>query len=385
MSAPRYERPILEAEHESFRSTVRSFIEKEVTPFHDQWEKDGVVPRDLWMKAGAQGLLCFDVAEEYGGPGVADFRYNMVMAEELTRAGVNGPGFLVHTDIIVPYISSLGTEEQKQRWLPGCVSGETITAIAMTEPGAGSDLQGIRTTAIDKGDHYVLNGSKTFISNGILADLVIVVARTDPEAGHKGISLLVVERGMEGFERGRNLEKMGLKAQDTAELFFDNVEVPKENLLGEEGSGFISLMMNLPQERLSIAMIAAAACESLLDMCLDYAKEREAFGRPIGKFQHNRFLVAEMATEARIARVFVDDCVRLHGEGKLDLSLAAMAKWWTTELQTKLVDRAVQLHGGYGYMMEYPVARAYVDSRIQTIYGGTTEIQKEIIGRSLGL
>jgi len=385
MTALPYERPLLEAEHESFRSTVRSFIEKEVTPYHDQWEKDGVVPRDLWTKAGAQGLLCFDVAEEYGGPGVADFRYNMVMAEELTRAGVNGPGFLVHTDIIVPYLSSLGTEEQKRRWLPGCVSGETITAIAMTEPGAGSDLQGIRTTAVDKGDHYVLNGSKTFISNGILADLVIVVARTDPEAGHKGISLLVVERGMDGFERGRNLEKMGLKAQDTAELFFDNVVVPKENLLGEEGSGFISLMMNLPQERLSIAMIAAAACESLLEMCLDYAKEREAFGKPIGKFQHNRFLVAEMATEARIARVFVDDCVRLHNEGKCDMSLAAMAKWWTTELQTKLVDRAVQLHGGYGYMMEYPVARAYVDSRIQTIYGGTTEIQKEIIGRSLGL
>ena len=379
------ERPILEAEHESFRQTVRSFLEREVVPFHDQWEHDGVVPRELWTRAGAQGLLCFDVAEEYGGPGVADFRYNMVMAEELTRAGVNGPGFLVHTDIIVPYISSLGTDEQKQRWLPGCVSGETITAIAMTEPGAGSDLQGIRTTAVDKGDHYVLNGSKTFISNGILADLVIVVARTDPEAGHKGISLLVVERGMEGFERGRNLEKMGLKAQDTAELFFDNVVVPKENLLGEEGSGFVSLMLNLPQERLSIAMIAAAACEHILEMSLSYAREREAFGKPIGKFQHNRFLVAEMATEARIARVFVDDCVRLHNEGKCDVSLAAMAKWWTTELQTKLVDRAVQLHGGYGYMMEYPVARAYVDSRIQTIYGGTTEIQKEIIGRSLGL
>ena len=379
------ERPILEAEHESFRQTVRSFLEKEVVPFHDQWEKDGVVPRELWTKAGAQGLLCFDVAEEYGGPGVADFRYNMVMAEELTRAGVNGPGFLVHTDIIVPYLSSLGTDEQKRRWLPGCVSGETITAIAMTEPGAGSDLQGIRTTAVDKGDHYVLNGSKTFISNGILADLVIVVARTDAEAGHKGISLLVVERGMDGFERGRNLEKMGLKAQDTAELFFDNVVVPKENLLGEEGSGFISLMMNLPQERLSIAMIAAAACEHILELSLSYAKEREAFGKPIGKFQHNRFLIAEMATEARIARVFVDDCVRLHNEGRCDVSLAAMAKWWTTELQTKLVDRAVQLHGGYGYMMEYPVARAYVDSRIQTIYGGTTEIQKEIIGRSLGI
>jgi alkylation response protein AidB-like acyl-CoA dehydrogenase len=291
----------------------------------------------------------------------------------------------VHTDIIVPYLSSLGTDEQKRRWLPGLVSGETISAIAMTEPGAGSDLQGIRTTAVDKGDHYVLNGSKTFISNGILADLVIVVARTDAGAGHKGISLLVVERGMDGFERGRNLDKMGLKAQDTAELFFDDVVVPKENLLGEEGSGFVSLMQNLPQERLSIAMIAAAACEHILDLSLAYAKEREAFGRPIGKFQHNRFLIAEMATEAHIARVFVDDCVQRHNRGELDAKLASMAKWWTTELQNKLVDRAVQLHGGYGYMMEYPIARAYVDSRIQTIYGGTTEIQKEIIGRSLGI
>ncbi|QNN51490.1 acyl-CoA dehydrogenase family protein [Nocardioides mesophilus] len=378
-------RLLLEPEHESFRQTVRSFVEKEIAPHHAQWERDGIVPRELWTKAGALGLLCFDVPEEYGGAGVRDFRYHMVMAEELARGGATGPGFPVHTDIIVPYLTSLGTEEQKQRWLPGCVSGETITAIAMTEPGAGSDLQGIRTTAVDKGDHYVLNGSKTFISNGINADLVIVVARTDPEAGHKGISLLVVERGMPGFERGRNLDKIGLKAQDTAELFFDDVEVPKANLLGAEGSGFISLMMNLPQERLSIATIAAAACEQVLAMCLDYAKEREAFGRPIGAFQHNRFLVAEMATETHIARVFVDDCVRRHNEGTLDTSLAAMAKWWTTELQAKLVDRAVQLHGGYGYMSEYPVARAFVDSRIQTIYGGTTEIQKEIIGRSLGL
>jgi alkylation response protein AidB-like acyl-CoA dehydrogenase len=378
-------REIFEPEHESFRQTVRSFIEKEVTPHHEQWEADGMVDRSVWTKAGEMGLLCFDVDEEYGGAGVTDFRYNMVMAEELTRAGVNGPGFLVHTDIIVPYISSLGTDEQKRRWLPGLVSGEIISAIAMTEPGAGSDLQGIRTTAVDKGDHYILNGSKTFISNGILADLVVVVAKTDPEAGHKGVSLLVVERGMDGFERGRNLDKMGLKAQDTAEMFFDNVVVPKENLLGEEGSGFISLMVNLPQERLSIAMIAAAACEHILELSLSYAKEREAFGKPIGKFQHNRFLVAEMATEAHIARVFVDDCVRRHNAGQLDAKLASMAKWWTTELQNKLVDRAVQLHGGYGYMMEYPIARAYVDSRIQTIYGGTTEIQKEIIGRSLGL
>jgi alkylation response protein AidB-like acyl-CoA dehydrogenase len=255
----------------------------------------------------------------------------------------------------------------------------------MTEPGAGSDLQGVRTTAVDKGDHYVLNGSKTFISNGILSDLVIVVAKTDPEAGHKGISLLVVERGMAGFERGRNLDKVGLHAQDTAELFFDNVQVPKDNLLGEEGQGFIYLMMNLPQERLAIAMQAASACMALVDLCLQYASERQAFGRPIGKFQHNRFLVAEMATEARIAQVFVDDCVKKHLVGQCDSTLASMAKWWITELQNKLAGKAVQLHGGYGYMMEYPVAKAFLDSRISTIYGGTTEVQKEIIGRSLGL
>jgi alkylation response protein AidB-like acyl-CoA dehydrogenase len=376
---------IYNQEHEDFRSTVREFLEREVVPHHDQWEKDGQVSREVWTKAGAQGLLCFDVDEEYGGAGVKDFRYNMVVAEEISRVGASGLGFPVHTDVIVPYISSLATDEQKRRWLPGVVSGELISAIAMTEPGAGSDLQGIRTSAVDKGDHFVLNGSKTFISNGIMSDLVIVVARTNPEAGHQGISLLVVERGMDGFERGRNLEKVGLKAQDTAELFFDNVQVPKENLLGEEGSGFISLMTNLPQERISIAAIAVAACEHVLQLCLDYAKEREAFGRPIGKFQHNRFLLAEMATEVHIARVFVNDCVLKLNAGEVDTALASMAKWWTTELQKKLVDQAVQLHGGYGYMLEYPVARAFVDSRIQTIYGGTTEVQKEIIGRMLGL
>ena len=371
-------------EHEDFRSTVREFLEREVVPHHDQWEKDGQVSREVWTRAGAQGLLCFDVAEEYGGAGVQDFRYNMVVAEEISRVGASGLGFPVHTDVIVPYISSLATDEQKRRWLPGCVSGELISAIAMTEPGAGSDLQGIRTSAVDKGDHYVLNGSKTFISNGIMSDIVIVVARTNPDAGHQGISLLVVERGMDGFERGRNLEKVGLKAQDTAELFFDNVHVPKENLLGEEGSGFISLMNNLPQERVSIAAIAVAACEHVLQLCLDYARERQAFGRPIGKFQHNRFLLAEMATEVHIARVFVNDCVTKLNAGEVDTALASMAKWWTTELQKKVVDQAVQLFGGYGYMMEYPVARAFVDSRIQTIYGGTTEVQKEIIGRMLG-
>ena len=373
------------AEHEDFRKTARTFYEREVVPLHDQWEQDGIVPRELWLKAGEAGLLCFDVPEEYDGPGVADFRYNVILSEEQTRAGASGPGFSVHTDIIVPYLISLGTDEQKQRWLPGCVSGEMITAIAMTEPGAGSDLQGVRTTAVDRGDHYLLNGSKTFISNGIHSDVVIVVARTDPAAGHKGISLLVVERGMEGFERGRNLDKIGLHAQDTAELSFTDVAVPKENLLGEEGQGFIYLMMNLPQERLIIAAQAVAACEGILAMCLDYAKAREAFGRPIGKFQHNRFLLAEMATETTIARTFIDECLRKHLDGKLTAVDAAMAKWWTTELQNKLVNQGVQLHGGYGYMMEFPIAKAYLDSRISTIYGGTTEIQKEIIGRSLGL
>ena len=378
-------RDIFEPEHEDFRQTVRTFFEKEVLPHHDQWERDGIVPRDLWLKAGEAGLLCFDVPEEYGGPGIDDFRFNMIVSEEQTRSGANGPGFSVHTDIIVPYLTSLATDEQKQRWLPGCVSGELITAIAMTEPGAGSDLQGIRTTAVDQGDHYLLNGSKTFISNGINADLVIVVARTDPEAGHKGISLLVVERDMPGFERGRNLEKVGLHAQDTSELSFTDVRVPKENLLGPEGSGFISLMMNLPQERLIIACQAAAACEAIVDMCLDYAKTRHAFGKPIGKFQHNRFLVAEMHTETTITRTFIDDCVRRHVKGELDAVGASQAKYWATELQNKLVNQAVQLHGGYGYMLEYPIARAYLDSRISTIYGGTTEVQKEIIGRSLGL
>ncbi len=380
------ERPsINEQEHEDFRVTARAFLEREVKPFHDQWEQDGQVDREVWRKAGAAGLLCFDVDEEYGGAGAKDFRYNVVLTEEIIRAGASGLGFGVHTDVIVPYISALANDEQKRRWLPGLVSGDIISAIAMTEPGAGSDLQGIRTSAVDKGDHYVLNGSKTFISNGILSDLVIVVARTDADAGHQGISLLVVERGMDGFERGRNLDKIGLKAQDTAELFFDNVHVPKENLLGPEGSGFVSLMENLPQERVSIAAIAVAASEAVLELCLDYAKTREAFGKPIGSFQHNRFLLAEMATEVHIARVFLNDCVTKLNAGQVDTSLASMAKWWTTELQTKIVDRGVQLFGGYGYMTEYPIAKAFVDSRIQTIYGGTTEVQKEIIGRMLGL
>ena len=378
-------RDIFETEHEDFRAAARTFLDRECVPYAAEWEAAGQVSREVWLKAGEAGLLCFDVPEEYDGPGINDFRYNAVLAEELVRSGTSGPGFTVHTDIIVPYLIQLGTPAQKRRWLPGCVSGEIITAIAMTEPGAGSDLQGLTTSAVDQGDHYLLNGSKTFISNGILSDLVIVVAKTDPDAGHLGYSLLVVERGMAGFERGRNLDKVGMHAQDTAELSFTDVVVPKENLLGEPGHGFIYLMQNLPQERLSIALLAAAACEQTLELSLDYAKTRHAFGRPIGKFQHNRFLLAEMATEAHICRVFVDDCLRRHVAGTLDNTVASMAKWWTTELQVKLVDRGVQLHGGYGYMLEYPIAKAFVDSRIQTIYGGTTEIQKEIIGRSLGI
>ncbi|HEY3528299.1 MAG TPA: acyl-CoA dehydrogenase family protein [Nocardioides sp.] len=378
-------RALFEPEHEAFRETVATFLDKEAVPFHDQWEEDGIVDRDVWAKAGAQGLLGLQLPEEYGGGGTADFRYNAVVGEEMTRRGIYGCAFTLFNDMIAPYFAASATTEQAARWFPGLCAGTTIAAIAMTEPGAGSDLQGIRTTAVDEGDHYVLTGQKTFISNGILADLVVVVARTDPEAGHQGISLLVVERGMEGFERGRNLDKIGQHAQDTAELFFDHVRVPKENLLGEEGSGFVHLMTNLAQERLSIAVSAAAACEMLVETSLDYVKERTAFGRPIGRFQHTRFTLAEMATEAHIARVFIDDCLAHHVRGELDTATASMAKWWTTELQNTIVDRAVQLHGGYGYMTEYPVARAFVNSRVQTIYGGTTEIQKEIIGRSLGL
>jgi acyl-CoA dehydrogenase len=378
-------REIFDEEHESFRDAVGTFLDKEVVPHHDQWERDGVVDREVWAKAGAQGLLGLQLDEEYGGGGTQDFRYNVVIGEEMARRGVYGAAFPLFNDMIVPYLVASANAEQKKRWFPGLASGELIAAIAMSEPGAGSDLQGIRTTAVDQGDHYVLNGSKTFISNGILADVVIVVARTDPEAGHKGISLLVVERGMEGFERGRNLDKMGQHAQDTAELFFENVRVPKENLLGEEGAGFLYLMTNLSQERLSIAVAAVSACEMVLEDTLSYAKERTAFGKPIGSFQHNRFVIAEMATETHIARVFLDDCITKHLTGDLDAKTASMAKWWTTELQKKLVDQGVQMHGGYGYMMEYPIARAYVNSRVQTIYGGTTEIQKEIIGRSLGI
>ncbi|MEV4582675.1 acyl-CoA dehydrogenase family protein [Nonomuraea jabiensis] len=378
-------RDLFDEEHLLFRETVREFMAREVVPHHAQWEKDGIVPREVWKKAGELGMFGFSVPEEYGGAGVTDFRYNAVIVEEIIRHGASGLGFSLHNDVMAPYLVDLTNDEQKQRWLPGFASGELISAIAMSEPGAGSDLQGIRTTALREGDHYLVNGQKTFITNGINADLVVVVAKTDPDAGARGTTLIVVERGMEGFERGRNLEKIGMKAQDTAELFFENVRVPVANRLGpRDGEGFFQLMNNLPQERLSIAVAAVAAAEAVLEETIEYCRTRQAFGRNIGSFQNTRFVLAELATETEIARHYVDKCILALNAGQLDAVDAAKAKWWTTELQTKVIDRCLQLHGGYGYMMEYPVAKAWLDSRVQTIYGGTTEIMKEIIGRSFG-
>ena len=376
--------PFFTEEHRMFRESVRRFVAAEVTPHHEQWERDGMVSREVWQKAGAQGFLCMEVPEQYGGLGLDDFRYNMIVTEELVGAGASGPGFSLQSDIVLPYFLNYGTEAQKQRYLPGMVSGEIISAIAMTEPNTGSDLQGIRTTAIRRGDHYLLNGQKTFITNGMLNDVCIVVAKTSPDKGASGTSLFIVDRSMKGYEPSKKLHKMGMHAQDTAELFFNNVEVPAENLLGEEGQGFFYLMNQLPRERASIAVAAIAASEASLDMTIRYCQEREAFGKPIGKFQWNRFKLAEMKTEVEIGRVFLNHCVELLNRGELYADKAAMLKWWTTEMQKRTIDQCVQLHGGYGYMVEYPICRAYTDSRAQTIYAGTTEIMKEIIGRSMG-
>jgi len=376
-------RELFEEEHHLFRDSFRAFLKREVTPFYTQWEQDGIVPRELWQKAGQQGFLGMNVPEEYGGGGVKDFRFNTIIVEELARGRFMGIGIPIHNDIVIPYLLYYTTVAQRQRWLPRVVSGEAVTAIAMTEPGAGSDLSDIRTTAQREGDCYILNGQKTFISNGILNDLLVVVAKTNVSRGHQGISLLVVEREMEGYQRGRNLEKIGLHAQDTAELFFDNVRVPTDNLLGREGEGFMYLMQQLSQERLTIAVSAVAAAEAALEWTISYCKERTAFGRSIADFQNTRFRLAELKTELTIARVFVDQCILAHNRRELNADEAAMAKWWTTELQKRVVDAGVQFHGGYGYMQEYPIAQAYLDARIQTIHGGTTEIMKEIIGRSL--
>jgi alkylation response protein AidB-like acyl-CoA dehydrogenase len=374
------------ADHDAFRDTARGFVERYIAPHHDDWEKEGVVDRGVWVEAGKHGLLGFEIEEQYGGGGVHDFRYNAVLSEELIRAGASGVGFGLHNDVAAPYFDRLATEEQKERWLPRFCSGELISAIAMTEPAAGSDLQGIKTTAVRDGDDWILNGQKTFITNGINSDIVIVVAKTDPEAkASAGTSLLIVERDMPGFERGRNLNKVGMKAQDTAELFFTNVRVPGNNLLGGENRGFIHLMENLPQERLSIAVGAVASAENVLAATIEYCKTRTAFGKPIGSFQNSRFVLAELATEVEIARHYLDKSILEHNAGRFSAVDAAMAKWWTTELQKKVIDSCLQLHGGYGYMLEYPVAKAFIDSRVQTIYGGTTEIMKEIVGRSLGV
>lgn len=373
-------------EHIMFRDAVREFIKRDILPHHEEWEKDGIVPRDIWLKAGENGFLCMDVPEEYGGMGVDDYRYLAIFTEELAKNGVHGPGFGITNELVVPYLMAFANEEQKKRWLPKLASGEYIGALAMTEPNAGSDLQGAQTTAIKKGDHYVVNGQKTFISNGILADIIITYVKTTPGEGAKGTSIVVIERGMEGFERGRNLEKIGLHAQDTAELYFKDVKVPVENLLGEEGMGFRYLMHNLPQERLTIAIGSVNQAEAALEHTLAYCKERTAFGRPIGKFQNSRFELAEMKTELQVARVFLDHCIMLQVEKKLTAEEAAMAKWWCSDVAGKIIDRCLQLHGGYGYMLEYPIAKFYLDHRVNAIYGGTNEIMKEIIGRrELGL
>ncbi len=368
-----------------FRETVRAFIEKHVTPFHAQWEKDGMVSREVWRKAGDMGFLCFDAPEEYGGAGIADFRYNAIVTEELWRSGSTGIGWGLHSDIVFPYLMQYANDEQKKRWLPKLIAGEHIMAIAMSEPAAGSDLAGIRATATRDGDAYIVNGSKTFITNGIMSDIVVTVVKTNRELKHKGISLLVLERGMEGFERGRKLDKIGLKAQDTAELFFDNVRVPRENVLGQEGKGFVYLMQQLPQERLHVAIGAVAAADAALEMTLKYVQERHAFGKPVGSFQNSRFKVAEMKTEIEIGYAFIDKCILALNAKQLTTEEASMAKWWATDLQKRVTDQCLQLFGGYGYMTEYPISKAYLDARVQAIYAGTNEIMKEVIGRGMGL
>ncbi|MGI9612597.1 MAG: acyl-CoA dehydrogenase family protein [Acidimicrobiales bacterium] len=380
-------RTLFTDDHELFRESIRRFVETEISPNADAWEQAGAVDKAMFRKAGANGFLGMEIPEEFGGGGVDDFRFNVVINEEIQRAGVIGSGMCItlHNDICLPYFMRLANDEQKARWLPGIASGELMTAIAMTEPGTGSDLAGVATTAIRDGDSYVVNGSKTFITNGINSDLVIVAAKTDPEQTHRGLSLLVVEEGMEGFSRGRNLDKIGLHAQDTAELFFADVRVPATNLLGaEEGQGFFQLVDNLPRERLSLALGSVAHARAAFEWTVDYCKERKAFGQPIGSFQASKFTLAEMKTELDIAQVFIDRQTEAYLADELTADDAAEAKWWCSDLEGRVIDRCLQLHGGYGYMEEYPIARAWRDARVQRIYGGTNEIMKEIIGRSLG-
>lgn len=377
-----FRRTLFSSEHEMFRDTVRRFVTQHIEPYHAQWEEDGQVSRESWLAAGAQGILCPALPEELGGAG-ADFRSSVIVLEELCRVGATGPGFHLHSDIVAPYIANYGTEEQQARWLPKMITGECIGAIAMTEPVAGSDLQGIRTTARREGDEYVINGQKVFITNGQMADLVIVACKTDVEAGAKGVSLIVVEREHEGFRRGRNLHKIGYKAQDTSELFFDDVRVPAKNLLGGEGRGFVCLMEQLPQERLLQAIRAISTIEAALDWTVEYVDDRKAFGRSISGFQNTRFRLADVKSQAVMMRVFIDRCIEMHLEKELDAVDAAIAKLLSSEMMGKLLDDCLQLFGGYGYMWEYPIARAWADARMARIAGGTCEIMREIIGRSM--
>jgi alkylation response protein AidB-like acyl-CoA dehydrogenase len=379
MSVPR---TLFNEDHEAFRDTVRRFMEQEVVPHHDRWEEQHFVDREVWLKAGENGFLCASMPEEYGGVGV-DRLFSMIVMEEVARVNVTGIGWGLHSEIVAPYILHYGSEYLKQKYLPKMASGEMIGSIAMTEPAAGSDLQGIRTTAVKDGDDYILNGSKIFITNGYLCDLAIVVAKTAPEKGAKGTSLFIVDTSMPGFSKGKPLKKAGMKAQDTCELYFDNVRVPASNLLGEENNGFIYLMQELPWERMQIAVISVSSAEAAIDWTIQYTKERRAFGQEIAKFQNTRFKLAEMKTEVQIARVFVDRCMELLLEEKLDPATASMAKYWCSDLQFKVMDECVQLFGGYGYMWEYPITRAWADARVQRIYGGTNEIMKELISRSL--
>ena len=373
-------------EHEAFGEAFRAFVDKVVVPNYLDWERDGIMPREVFQEAGRGGFLGMAVPEEFGGGGVDDFRFNQILDEQIAYAGIGGAGLglSLHNDICLPYYLAYCTDEQKQRWLPGIASGELITAVAMTEPGAGSDLSGMRTTAKRDGDHYVVNGAKTFITNGINADLVITAVRTG-EDRHKGISLLILERGMPGFERGRNLDKLGLHSQDTAELSFSDVRVPVENLIGEEGEGFTYLTAKLPQERASIAVAGVAEAQAAFDETLTYVKERKAFGTSVGSFQNTKFALSEIVTEIDIAQAFLDRCVDRLNDGELSAADASKAKYWCTELQGRVVDRCLQLHGGYGFMNEYPIARRYADARVTRIYGGTTEIMKTVISKSIGL
>jgi alkylation response protein AidB-like acyl-CoA dehydrogenase len=377
-------RRIFTEDHELFRETVRAFCEKECLPHVEQWRHTGYAGRDVWRKAGDAGLLGWEVPEEFGGSGIEDFRYNAILAEEFVTSGASGPSFALNNDVVLPYLLALASDEQKQRWLPGMVTGEVIWAIAMSEPGTGSDLKSLATTALREGDEFVVNGAKTFISAGHTATHVIVAAKTDPAAGHKGISLLVVEDEMAGFTRGRQLDKIGNKAADTSELSFENVRVPAHNLLGEPGKGFYALMRNLPRERMGIAVHGVARAARALAVTADYARDRTAFGQPIGAFQANRFSLAEIKTKVDVAQVFVDRCLEELLAGELSAEDAAEAKLFVTETEWEVLDRCLQLHGGYGYINEYEIARLWRDGRVQRVYGGTSEIMKEIIGRAMG-